>query len=187
MIQSGRAIKQKISTKRLILQRATTTDADAMINAINSSLDDLKPWMHWARQPYTLEQAQENLTKAEQHFATGESLRYHIWLPNNNELIGSTGFHALNWQIPKGEIGYWISSKYKGQGYAQEVTQTLTQFAFTELGFRRLEIRCDAKNKRSIRIPEALGFNLDACLINDDIAANAPNTLRDTLIYSLVR
>lgn len=55
MIQLNRAIKQEISTERLILQRATTADSTAMMNAINTSLDDLKPWMQWAQQPYTLQ------------------------------------------------------------------------------------------------------------------------------------
>lgn len=177
-------LSSEISTARLILRPATPADAESMTQAINISLDDLRPWMHWAQKPYTLEQAQENLRTAEQHFKEGERLRYHIWMPNNNDLIGSTGFHALHWQVPKGEMGYWISSKYQGQGYAQEVAQALTQFALTELGFRRLEIRCDPHNIRSTRIPKALGFQLDAHLVNDDRAADNPSELRDTLIYS---
>ncbi|MFC6617118.1 GNAT family N-acetyltransferase [Deinococcus radiophilus] len=30
---------------------------------------------------------------------------------------------ALDWSVPRGEIGYWIATPHTGQGYALEVAQ----------------------------------------------------------------
>ncbi|UFA51363.1 GNAT family N-acetyltransferase [Deinococcus radiophilus] len=97
----------------------------------------------------------------------------------------------MDWSVPRGEIGYWIATPHTGQGYALEVAQALTQPALrtqTEggLGFRRLEIRCDPRNVRSRRIPERLGYRLDAHLVHDARSADG-RELRDTLIYSQTR
>ncbi|MFC6617117.1 GNAT family N-acetyltransferase [Deinococcus radiophilus] len=54
------------------------------------------------------------------------------------------------------------------------------------MGFRRLEIRCDPRNVRSRRIPERLGYRLDAHLVHDARSADG-RELRDTLIYSQTR
>ena len=91
----------------------------------------------------------------------------------------------------KGEIGYWIATPHTGRGYAPEVAGALTNLALTPqqsggLGFRRLEIRCDPLNGRPRRIPERLGYTLDAYLVNDTVSADGTG-LRDTLVFSLTR
>ncbi|MGX9685847.1 GNAT family N-acetyltransferase [Deinococcus wulumuqiensis] len=65
--------------------------------------------------------------------------------------------------------------------------KSIFQSGTNTLGFRRLEIRCDARNERSARIPRALGYVQDALLKNDDVAADDPGQLRDTLVFSRVQ
>ena len=95
-------------------------------------------------------------------------------------------------RCPRAKSGTGSPRAHAGQGYATEVTHALTELALTPaaeggLGFRRLEIRCDPANGRSARIPPTLGYQLDAHLINDAVAANDPAELRDTLIFSRTR
>lgn len=180
-------VPDEIRTPRLLLRRPDPADALALRAAIEASLPDLRPWMVWAQEMPPLEATLENLRGAAERFDTRENLRYHIWSEDGRELVGSSGYHALDWRIPKGAIGYWVASAHMGKGYAREVAQTLTDFALDQLGFRRIEIRCDAANERSARMPRALGYTLDARLIHDDVAADNPTKLRDTLIFSRVR
>ncbi|WP_217612437.1 GNAT family N-acetyltransferase, partial [Deinococcus sp. GbtcB9] len=75
-----------------------------------------------------------------------EDLRYLVWNADGTERVGSSGSHALDWRVPKGESGYWIATAHAGQGCAREATQALTDLALTDgaaggLGLRRLEIR----------------------------------------------
>ena len=103
-------------------------------------------------------------------------------------MLGSSDYHAIDWSVPKAEIGYWVTTPHTGQGYALETARTLTALALAlqsggGLGLHRLEIRCDTSNHRSRRIPEQLGYTLEATLKNDDRSADG-SELRDTLIFS---
>ncbi|GGM13911.1 ribosomal protein N-acetyltransferase [Deinococcus aerophilus] len=150
-------------------------------------MPELRRWMVWAQKPLDLPGTAENLRAAAERFATREELRLLVWTADGRELIGSSGYHALDWRVPKAEIGYWIASAHTGHGHAQEVAGALTGFGLNGLGFRRIEIRCDAANARSARIPRALGYTLDATLRNDAVAADDPAQLRDTLVFSMTR
>lgn len=180
-------VPTEFRTARLLLRAPCPEDAAAQVAAVNASLPELRRWMHWAQEPQTLEGARENLARAADAYASGENLRLLIWNPDGTELIGSSGYHSLDWRVPKGEIGYWISTAHTGHGYAQEAAQFLTTYALDTLGLRRIEIRCDPLNGRSARIAQALGYRLDAHLVNDDVNAADHSTLRDTLVYSITR
>lgn len=180
-------VPDELRTPRLLLRRPEPADAGALVAAVDGSLPELQVWMHWAQTPLTLEASRENLRGAAEAFGTRENLRYHVWNAAGTELVGSNGLHALNWRVPKGEIGYWVATPHTGQGYAREVAQALTTLALDTLGFRRLEIRCDPLNGRSARIPQALGYRLDARLVNDDVDAQDHSKLRDTPVFSRTR
>lgn len=180
-------IPDELRTARLWLRRPAEADAEALMAARDASLPELRRWMVWAQSPQDLSGTRDNLRAAAAAFATRESLRYHVWNAQGTEIVGSSGYHALDWRVPKGEIGYWIATAHTGQGYAREVTAALTELGLERLHFRRLEIRCDAENSRSARIPAALGYTLDARLVNDAVAADHPLHLRDTLIFSRVQ
>ncbi|SMB81411.1 GNAT family N-acetyltransferase [Deinococcus hopiensis] len=186
------AIPREVRTSRLLLRAPRSEDAQSVHAAVHASLPELRPWMVWAQDPLDLPGTAENLTRAAEAFTAGENLRYLVWNAAGTKLVGSSGYHALDWRVPKGEIGYWIATAHAGQGYATEVARALTELALWPqveggLGFRRLEIRCDARNDRSARIPARLGYTLDAVLKNDDVAADDPMQLRDTLIFSMTR
>ena len=158
-----------------------------MHRAVAASLPELRRWMVWAQQPLDEAGYTSNMAAAAEAFAERTELRYLIWDAGGRELIGSTGFHALNWQVPRGEIGYWIHSGHAGQGYASEAAQALTDFGFGVLGLRRIEIRCDALNGASAHIAQKLGYNLDARLVNNSVSAYDAGEVRDTLVFSQVR
>lgn len=180
-------VPDELRTARLLLRRPDPADAEALRAAIQASLPELRPWMVWAQDPGTLEETRANLEAAAERFASRENLRLHVWSADGQTFLGSSGYHALDWRVPKAEIGYWIATPHTGQGYALEVAEFLTAFGLDVLGLRRLEIRCDPRNERSARIPRQLGYSLDARLVNDSVAPDRPGELRDTLIFSRVR
>lgn len=185
-------VPTELRTPRLLLHAPRPEDAPALHAAVHASLPELRRWMVWAQEPLDLPGTEENLREAAARFEARENLRYHVWNAEGTELIGSSGYHALDWRVPRGEIGYWVATPHAGRGYATEVARALTDLGLRTpeaggLGFRRIEIRCDARNERSARIPRALGYRLDATLVNDAVAANDPGQVRDTLIFSVTR
>lgn len=173
-------------TKRLLIRMPKPGDGKLVYNAIQKSINELKPWLPFAHKEQSEEQCEVNIRNAYTEFIKRTDLRLHIFLKETGEFIGSSGLHSINWEVPKFEIGYWVDTRYSGKGYITETVQGISDFAFGELKARRVEIRCDSKNEKSRRIPEKLDFALEGILKNDDVAING-NELRDTYIYAKVR
>ncbi len=100
-------------------------------------------------------------------------------------LIGGTGLHRIAWDVPRFEIGYWRRSGWEGRGLIVEAVRALARVAFEVLSARRVEIRMDARNERSVRVAERAGFTFEGVLRQDalDVAGHG----RDTRVYSRVR
>lgn len=153
--------------------------------AVTESLDNLRPWMPWADHAPALEESESVARNMAVQFARRESISYRILRRSDEQLIGMCSIFQLNWDIPSGEIGYWIQASAQGQGYMTEAVKRLTAFAFEELALERVEIRCDSRNRRSAAVAERSGYTLEARLRHHRRAVD--NTLADTLIYARLR
>jgi RimJ/RimL family protein N-acetyltransferase len=178
-----------ISTDRLDIRRPIleTLDRDAAeVNAaIVESIEQLRPWMKWATPTPTLQQTRENLRRAIESWTLRRELRLLLFLKGTQTLVGSSGLHGLEWDIPRFEIGYWGRTRFCGNGYVTEAVRAIRDVAFDALGARRVEIRTSGCNERSIRVAERAGFDLEAVLRRDE--RQIDGTLRDTHIYALTR
>ena len=108
----------------------------------------------------------------------------HLYLKGTETLVGSSGLHRIDWDVPKFEIGYWCRTRFAGQGYTTEAVRGITAFALDALGAKRVEIRCDPLNRPSARVAERAGFRLEGELRNDDVGADG--TPRNTLVFSMI-
>ncbi len=177
---------EEFYTERLLIRKPMPGDGSAVHEAMQASLNELKPWLPWAHREQSEQEVEANMRDAHAKFLTREDLRLHIFNKETGEFIGSSGLHRMNWDVPKFEIGYWIDTRYSGHGYITEAVTGITEFAFRELKARRVEIRCDAKNNKSRAIPENLGFTLDGILKNDSVSADGKE-IRDTCIFAKIR
>lgn len=55
-------------------------------------------------------------------------------------------------------LGYWIDEKYAGRGFTPEAVALVVSYAFSALGFRRIEVAIVPRNIASVRVVEKLGF-----------------------------
>ncbi|MDP4084363.1 MAG: GNAT family N-acetyltransferase [Bacillota bacterium] len=173
-------------TERLKIRSPRHGDGKAVFEAISASLNELKPWMPWAHKNQTEQDVECNVRSAHAKFLTREDLRLHIFLKNTGQFIAASGLHRINWDVPKFEIGYWIDTRYSGNGYMTEAVQGITCLAFQTLHANRVEIRCDAKNVKSRAIPEKLNFVLEGILKNDGVSADGKE-VRDTCIFAKIQ
>ncbi|MGM7702375.1 GNAT family N-acetyltransferase [Pseudalkalibacillus sp. Hm43] len=180
-----REIETTLETERLILRMPKCGDGTAVNAAILASLKELKPWLPFVQTVPTVEDTELNIREAHANFVKRTSLRYLIFHKGTKEFIGSTGFHEIDWEVPKLEIGYWIDTRFSGQGYMVEAVGRLTDFALEDLGMRRVEIQCESENKKSRSIPERLGYTLEGIMRNDDVSVDGER-LTDTCIYSRI-
>lgn len=173
-------------TERLVIRMPKPGDGKAVFNALQASIDELKPWLPFAHKAQSEEETEINIRESYIQFLKREDLRLLIFHKDTGEFIASSGLHRIDWSVPKFEIGYWIDTRYSGKGYITEAVQGISQFAFNELKARRLEIRCDSKNENSRKVAERAGFTLEGILKNNALSA-MDKGLRDTCIYAIVK
>lgn len=177
------AVVSQFSTERLLIRCPEVSDLDAIYEAIGESINELIPWMSWAKRSLTREDCEADLRRGIANFILREELRYHYHHRESGRLLACSGLHRINWDIPKFEIGYWCRLSEQGKGYVTEGVRGLTQMAFSRLGAARVEIRCDDLNSKSYAVAERLGFQLEAVLRND--SRSPKGELRSTRVYAL--
>ena len=176
---------ESFESDRLTIRAPRPGDGLEINAAVRETFDDLKVWLPWARQIPTLEESEVFVRRGRCQFLAREDLTLFLFLKGTNTMVGSSGLHRIDWNIPKFEIGYWCRKRFQGQGYITESTEAIAKFAFETLGAKRMEIRCDTKNVRSRRIPDKLGFKLEGTFRNDVLSASGE--LRDTLVFAKIK
>ncbi|KIL50997.1 GNAT family N-acetyltransferase [Jeotgalibacillus campisalis] len=175
----------QFETDRLIVRSAKPGDGSKVWEAVNASRKELKPWLAFASHEATAEETEINIRESYTKFLAREDLRLLVFLKNSGEFVASSGLHRINWDVRRFEIGYWIDSRMSGQGYMTEAVEGIARFAFTTLDAQRVEIRCDAENKKSRSIPEKLGFELEGILKNNELNPLSKKPI-DTCVYAKV-
>jgi ribosomal-protein-alanine N-acetyltransferase len=90
----------------------------------------------------------------------GRSYSFMVWKDNN--LVGQITMGGVIFGALRGaHIGYWIDHNYAGRGFTTDAVNTLTRFAFEELGLHRIEINIRPENDASIRVAEKAGYKFE--------------------------
>jgi len=182
----GSPAPYRIETERLVIRCYDPRDAPLLKDAIDSSLEHLRPWMPWARdEPQTLEEKTDLLKLFRSEFDTGENFPYGIFSADETEQLGGTGLHP---RIGPGglEIGYFIRASAIRQGIATEASAALTRVGLEVCGADRIEIRIDPRNEASFGIPRQLGF-LEEATLRQRLPSHEGEPLRDVTIFTLFR
>jgi RimJ/RimL family protein N-acetyltransferase len=162
-------------------------DAPLLKEAVDSSLEHLRPWMPWAREePQTLLQKVQLLRVFRGQFDRGENFVYGLFSADESEVVGGSGLHPRAGDDISLEIGYWIRASAIGQGYATEATAALARVGLELCGADRIDIRVDPANERSAAVPRRLGFVEEARLRRRLISAPGEEP-RDAILFALFR
>ena len=174
----------RIETARLVLRCWSPADAQLLKEAVDASLEHLRPWMPWANDEATdVDSRVALLREFRAKFDLGQEFVYGIFDADESGVLGGTGLHMRSGPDVR-EIGYWIHVDHIGKGLATESTAALTNVAFVVDGVSRVEIRCDPVNVRSSAVPAKLGFTHEATLRQAGIAGDG--SARDTMVWTLL-
>jgi RimJ/RimL family protein N-acetyltransferase len=162
---AGLVFPSAFETERLLVRAPRPGDGAELHAAIIESLAELTPWMPWAQEPQSPLTCENDVLSAYADFLARRDLRLQLYLRSAPEtMVGSSGLHRIDWSVPRLEIGYWLRTRFAGQGYATEAVRGVAAFAFRELGAERLEIWCDERNERSAAVARRAGFRHEATL-----------------------
>jgi len=176
----------RIVSERLVIRCWEPRDAPRLKEAIDSSLEHLRPWMPWARaEPQDLSEKTALLRRFRGQFDLGTDFVMGIFDVDERDVLGGTGLHKRR-STDALEIGYWIRSSHVGRGLATESSGALARVAFELCDVDRVEIRIDPANEASLPIPRKLGF-VEEGMLRRRLPPDEDGVPRDVIVFSLFR
>jgi len=152
-----------------------------MFATIDQDRARLEQFLPWVPKTLSVQDSQSYIQSTLARWENSELFDYGLFTKAKSTYVGNVGVHTLDWVNECCEIGYWIAGAFSGQGLISEAVQMLTETAF-EVGFHRVEIRCEPGNQKSANVPKLLGFLSEGCLRQNLKSANGK--FRDTLVFA---
>lgn len=136
--------------------------AEEVFALVDANRAHLRQWLVWVDEEVSVNEARDYIRKMHERFAAFTGLVMGIWY--QGQLAGGIGFVNIDSQSRWAEIGYWIGHSAQGHGVITRSCRALINYAFNDLKFNRIVIRCADGNHRSRAIPERLGFQQEGRL-----------------------
>lgn len=88
-----------------------------------------------------------------------------LWLAalQGDELVGVVGFHSISWPDGTAEVALGVVPAHRGKGGAKHLAVLQNEFAFQELGLRRLQMT-SLTGSPACAIAQAAGLKLEGTL-----------------------
>ncbi len=140
-------------------------DADALVDGVRASLDDLVRWLPWAHRGYSRSEAIRFIRESNNAWAEKRAFDFTIrWRDEPKTHLGNVSVWHTSRRERSGEIGYWVRSDITRHGVATEAAARVVQVAFDELRLHRVTLRIATGNRASERIAEKLCFTREGLL-----------------------
>ncbi|GAT67772.1 GNAT family N-acetyltransferase [Planomonospora sp. ID91781] len=148
---------EKIVAGSVVLHRVREADAEGVAAAISESIAHLQPWMPWAHDGHSVEDALGWIRRAEEGWAGGTEFAYVLRPADGGPVVGSISLMA---RVGPGalEIGYWLHGGHTGRGHMTAAAGALTAEGLALPGIERIVIKHDAANHVSGAVPRRLGY-----------------------------
>ena len=156
--------------------------AQTFLNLRNENLNYLSKFMPWASVDNTEESYEKWIKNSLIEYADGKASL--LAIEYQGEIIGSSGFHNINLNLKKLEIGYWIAEKHQKKGIVTRVCRFLIDYAFTHYDIDKIEIWTVNSNTPSRSVCERLGMNLEGIISHSE---NIHGKLVSHAVYGLHR
>lgn len=148
------------------IRKFKSNDAPAFFTAVQESVAAVGRWLPWCHEGYTIEDATEWVTTAEDNWRNDLDYRFIIENEDTGSILGSVGINQIVRAHGVGNLGYWVRSSETSQGVCSRASRQAVHFAFTELGFTRLEIHVLVDNIASAKVAEKIGARYEGTLRN---------------------
>ena len=150
-------VSEPIVTERLHLRRSVPDDAEE-ISAYRSD-PEVNRYQGWERTDPEGVRAEIGEMAAR---TPGEAgwVQFSVIEREGGRLVGDVGLSPAEGEPGVIKVGYTISPRFQGHGYATEAVSALMDFAFERLGAEVVRAHASGDNTRSHRVAEKLGMRL---------------------------
>lgn len=155
--------------------------ASALFRASHGAGTDPNLWDYLSAGPWEDEASFRTLI--EQNSASPDALYYSV-VPTGGEASGQASYMRIEPRYGVIEIGHiWFAAAIQRSRASTEAIYLLARHVFDDLGYRRLEWKCNDRNERSRRAAERFGFTYEGTFRNAIVVRDRN---RDTAWYSVI-
>jgi ribosomal-protein-serine acetyltransferase len=171
-------------TDGTILLRPFRLDDAAQVNeAVRESLTDLKPWMSWAHDAYSQQDADDFIRITRAHWEERSLFAFAIADAKTGEILGGCSLSHVHPIYHYCNLGYWVRTLRHGAGIAGQAAKLAAHYGFEQGGIIRAEIVVAVGNKKSLRVAEKVGAHYEGMLLNRMVVGKA---IYDAHMFSLI-
>ncbi len=135
-----------LQTERLMLRQIASTDAPALFD-LRTNPDAMK---YIGRPiPKSIDEVNELITKM---MDVSERIQWAICINPRSQLIGTIGYHIIQKEHHRAEIGYMLHPAFWGKGIMNEAIASVVNFGFDAMNLHSIEARIDPANIKSAGI-----------------------------------
>lgn len=151
----------KLETQRLVLRKPRMSDYKDIYEGINNY--EVVKYLLVVPYPYSKEDAKEFIKRCTEKWKEKEKKTYKFFIELKEEakVIGVIDLHNVNKVQGTAETGSWLNENYHRKGYMTEAKIAVNEFAFNELGLRRLETSTFEVNKASKKTQLRMGYQIE--------------------------
>lgn len=143
-------------TPDLELRLLTEAHSQMLYDLIERNRVYLRTWLSWVDSTRALDDTRRMIRFGLRQHARSSGMNAGIWY--HNQLVGVVSYNYIDTVRGLTEIGYWLDEAHQGYGLMTAACRAMTDYAFSWLALKRVEIRCAQHNIRSRAVPERLGF-----------------------------
>ncbi|MGF3102786.1 GNAT family N-acetyltransferase [Rossellomorea sp. DUT-2] len=129
---------------------------EELYELIDSNRNHLRKWLLWVDKRRSPQDLEPIIPIWIRNYADNNG--FDAGLRYQGELVGMIGLHYIDWKSKSTSIGYLLSEVAQGKGIITRAVSSLLNYLFIEMDLNRVEIQCAINNKKSLGIPERLGF-----------------------------
>lgn len=176
-------LTQEITDGVVLLRPFRFEDAEETFVTVRESLIDLRPWMSWAHDGYSIQEAREFIRITRTRWEENSMFAFVITDANSGSILGGCSLSHIHPVYHLCNLGYWVRTSRRGQGIAVRATKLAARYAFEKVGLIRMEIVVALENRASMRVAEKAGAHYEGILLNRMVVGKA---VYDAHMYSLV-
>lgn len=141
-----------LETERLLLREISIEDTEDIF-VLRTNPDAMK----YINRP-ALQSNDDAMELIKKMTNIAERINWGITLKNQDKIIGTIGYHKIDKENYRAEIGYMLSPEYWNTGLMTEAITKVIEYGFNEMNLHSIEAIINPENSVSRKILEKFNF-----------------------------
>ena len=176
-------LSTELTDGTIVLRPFQPKDAAQVYEAVHESLTELKPWMSWAYDAYSQQEAENFIRITRARWEEKSLFAFAIADARTGDILGGCSLSHKHPVYHYCNLGYWVRTSRQGAGMAGRAAKLAARYGFEHGGIIRAEIVMAAGNEKSRRVAEKINAHYEGILLNRMVVGRI---IYDAYMYSLI-